>query len=68
VNEYRYEIERLNRELQELKRKYYEQKRREQLAREVAMEGSKHRTQLEQQAMQARSAATRFTGGGFAIR
>jgi hypothetical protein len=29
VNEYKYEIERLTRELQDMKRKYYEQKRRE---------------------------------------
>ena len=31
VNEYKYEIERLTRELQDVKRRYYEQKRREQL-------------------------------------
>ena len=38
VNEYKYEIERVNRELQEVKRKYYQQKRREQLIDEL--EGS----------------------------
>ena len=31
MNEYKYEIERLTRELQDVKRRYYEQKRREQL-------------------------------------
>lgn len=35
MNEYKYEIERLTRELQETKTKYYEQKRREQLQREA---------------------------------
>ena len=35
VNEYKYEIERLNRELQDVKRKYYQQKRREQLMDEL---------------------------------
>jgi hypothetical protein len=75
VNEYRYEIERLTRELQDLKKKYYEQKRKEQLAREVAQEGSKAggasgtgRQQFEQQLLNARAATTRFTGGGFAIK
>ena len=34
VNEYKYEIERLTRELQEIKRKYFEIKKREQLIRE----------------------------------
>ncbi len=31
VNEYKFEIERLQRELQEVKKRYYEQKRREHL-------------------------------------
>ena len=35
VNEYKYEIERVNRELQAVKRKYYQQKRREQLMDEL---------------------------------
>ena len=35
MNEYKYEIERLNRELQDVKRKYYQQKRREQLMDEL---------------------------------
>merc|ERR1712178_288752 len=34
VNEYKYDMERLTRELQDTKRRYYEQKRRETLARE----------------------------------
>jgi hypothetical protein len=35
VNEYKYEIERLTRDLQDMKRKYFEQKRREQMQREA---------------------------------
>merc|ERR1712070_274266 len=35
VNESKFEIERLTRELQDVKRKYYEQKRRETLEREL---------------------------------
>merc|ERR1711998_803797 len=40
VNEYRYEIERLTRELQDVKRKYYEQKRRDQMMQEAAARGA----------------------------
>eukprot|EP01022_Parablepharisma_sp_SALTPOND_P026140 TRINITY_DN620_c0_g3_i1.p3 TRINITY_DN620_c0_g3~~TRINITY_DN620_c0_g3_i1.p3 ORF type:complete len:890 (-),score=242.58 TRINITY_DN620_c0_g3_i1:20457-23126(-) len=36
VNEFKYEIERLTSELQEIKTRYYEQKRREQIQREAA--------------------------------
>ena len=36
VTEYKYEIERLSRELADVKRKFFEQKRREQLQREAA--------------------------------
>merc|ERR1719493_332782 len=35
VNEYKYEMERLTRELADVKRKYYEQKKRENLVREA---------------------------------
>ena len=35
VQEYKYEIERLARELQDVKKKYYTQKRKEQQARSV---------------------------------
>mmetsp|Transcript_91584 Transcript_91584/g.261772 ORF Transcript_91584/g.261772 Transcript_91584/m.261772 type:complete len:454 (-) Transcript_91584:243-1604(-) len=69
VNEFKYEIERLTRELQDVKRKYYEQKRREQLANEIAAEESAMgRGQAEQQLAAAQKATTRFAGGGFAIR
>jgi len=71
VNEFKYEIERLTRELQDVKRKYYEQKRREQLANEIAAEESAMtmgRGQAEQQLAAAQKATTRFAGGGFAIK
>jgi len=82
-NEYRYEIERLNRELQDVKRKYFDQKRKEALMKEVAkekhlkekgaadgagnipsMDGAVYDEQIDQ----ARSATTRYVGGGFAIK
>lgn len=76
VNEYRYEVERLTRELQDMKKKYYEQKRRDQLAKEVMNEAGggapKHYNRIQslehQQAMNARQAVTRYAGGGFAIK
>ena len=75
VNEYKYERERLSRELQMVKKKYYEQKRREQMnggtgnIRYVdantgqildASDIQKHQQQLASSSFQAR-----FTGGGF---
>jgi len=77
TNEFKYEIERLNRELQEMKRKYYQQKRKDQLVTEMVDDGngkriiamSKTAPQMLQneQIIAAKSARTRFTGGGFAI-
>merc|ERR1712134_253258 len=61
VNEYKFEIERLTRELQDVKKKYFEQKRREQSGRGEAMEGKPMRTGTVQQPAQ------RFTGGGFSL-
>merc|ERR1711871_46034 len=69
VNEFKYEIERLTRELQDVKRKYYEQKRREQLAADMEHEdNSLGKAQAQQQLALAQAATTRFVGGGFAIR
>ena len=39
MNEYKYEVERTNRELQELKKKYYQQRRRDQLIDEMDSSG-----------------------------
>jgi len=62
-------VERLSRELSDVKRKYYEQKRREQLAKEIDDEdNSLGKLQAQQQLAAAQAAKTRFTGGGFAIR
>ena len=67
--EFKYEIERLTRELQDVKRKYYEQKRREQLAADMEHEdNSLGKAQAQQQLALAQAATTRFAGGGFAIR
>jgi chromosome segregation ATPase len=92
VNEFKYELERSNRELMDMKKKFYENKRKEQLAREIedeaggafASTNSQLQTSngngtmmsktapaqvlLNQQAIAAKSARTRFAGGGFAIK
>eukprot|EP00927_Polykrikos_kofoidii_P086832 TRINITY_DN9844_c0_g1_i2.p1 TRINITY_DN9844_c0_g1~~TRINITY_DN9844_c0_g1_i2.p1 ORF type:complete len:866 (-),score=241.92 TRINITY_DN9844_c0_g1_i2:1599-4196(-) len=58
VGDYKDEIERLARDLQEIKRKYFEQKRREQMAQEAQRGDTK--------VTHPRPAPTvRFTGGGF---
>ena len=78
VNEYKFEIERLTRELQDVKRKYYEQKRRDQLVREKKMKrvqkwkcrwkvpsvAMAHALAAMQQA-NALASVSKFTGGGF---
>ena len=67
--EYKYEIERLTRELQDVKRKFYEQKRREALAREMEEEENVlGRSQARAQVAAAQNSTTRFAGGGFAIK
>merc|ERR1719163_244228 len=75
VNEYKYEIERLTRELQDVKRKYYEQKRRDQMMQEAAARGAVEpmddqlmasgAEQAQEQQAAAQAASNRFTGGGF---
>lgn len=65
VKEYKYEIERLAKELQEVKKKFYMQKRKEQQARE--------RDRAYQQATgpafsSQRTDGARFTGGGFNLK
>eukprot|EP00937_MAST-01D_sp_MAST-1D-sp2_P001126 g1126.t1 len=64
-NEYKYEIERLGRDLQDVKKRYYETKRRDQMGQDSdAMPG---REAAQQQASLAQSSTARFTGGGFQI-
>lgn len=57
VNEYKYEIERLNREMQEVKKRYFDHKRREQLALERGRE--------EGAELATEPAAARYAGGGY---
>ena len=59
VNEYKYEIERLVRELGDMKRKYFESKRRDQMDKEKTM-----KPVLPQG---PNSSQARFTGGGFSL-
>jgi predicted RNase H-like nuclease (RuvC/YqgF family) len=68
VNEYKYEIERLTRDLQDMKRRYYEQKRKEQLMATEGMEesgggGGGGGIQVGP----ANPNQPRFTGGGFSL-
>jgi hypothetical protein len=73
-NRYKYEVDRLNRELQEMKRRYYQQKRKDQMLKDVEMEGvggvlshTAPQMLLNEQQTKARGAKTRYAGGGFAI-
>jgi hypothetical protein len=59
VNEFKYEIERLVRELSEMKRRYFEQKRREQAENSKQPAGKLPAI--------ANPSQTRFTGGGFSL-
>merc|ERR1712021_113513 len=62
VNEYKFEIERLTRELQDVKKKYFEQKRREQ---QNAGGGVDNKPIMRTGTVQ--QPAQRFTGGGFSL-
>ncbi len=59
VNEYKYEIERLVRELNDMKRRYFEQKRKDQMEKE--------RTIKAVMPTSLSSTQPRFTGGGFSL-
>lgn len=80
VNEYRYEIERIQRDLADVKKKYYQQKRKEaMLAETTGLDGeivpgarllSKTAPQIlaNDQAALAKQNKKRFAGGGYAIK
>ena len=61
VNEYKYEIERLMRELADMKRRYFEQKRREQAEAAARAQPAGKLPVL------ANPSQPRFTGGGFSL-
>ena len=61
VGDYKDEIDRLTRELQEVKRRYFEQKRREQI-RSEAQRGESGRPAI---MPNPQPQMARFTGGGF---
>jgi hypothetical protein len=71
VHEYRFELERVSRELTESRRKYYELRRKESVLRQKAAEASGRtgHSQTQRLAETQRSAASqaviRFAGGGF---
>ena len=70
VNEYKFEIERLTRNLTDVKRRYYEQKRKQQIQREKMRRSGPmgigpEDAQAAMQQAQAQASVSRFTGGGF---
>lgn len=65
MSEYKGEIERVVKELHEVKAKFYEQKRKEQAFKERTRH---ERTKsLETAVSEARASLPRFTGGGFSL-
>jgi len=63
VGEYKYEIARITKELRDVKKKYYEQKKREQVLQESRR--AERAPTAESLVQEARSTLNRFTGGGF---
>jgi len=63
ASEYKYEIARINKELREIKKKFYEQRKREQHLAETRR--AERATPTELLVQEARSTLNRFTGGGF---
>ena len=63
ANEYKHEIGRITKELREVKKKFFEQKRREQHTLE--MRRTERAQPAEQLVQEARATMNRFTGGGF---
>jgi len=63
ASEYKYEIARINKELREVKKKFYDQRKREQHLAETRR--SERAVPTELLVQEARSTLNRFTGGGF---
>jgi len=63
ASEYKFEIARITKELREVKKKFFEQKRREQAVTE--MRRSDRAQPAELLVQEARASMNRFTGGGF---
>ena len=67
MNEYRYEIERLMRDLNDMKRKYFETKRREQIEKERGGLGASGGAKALSGLLPLNPNQPRFTGGGFSL-
>jgi len=65
VNEHRYELERVTRELQDVKRKYFEQRRKDQVVKEQERAEDTAADPLVQQQQQFHATQPKITGGGF---
>lgn len=76
VNDFKYENERMLREHTELKRKYYGQKRKDKLVEDMEYEGNGMVSMSKtgplsihnEQVVAAKSARTKYTGGGYAVK
>ena len=68
VNEYKQQMDLLQSELQSAKRKYFEQKRRETLAKEKELDLLSELAPRTSKPFKDQSNKTRFVGGGFAIK
>ena len=70
MNEYKREIDKLANELHNFKRKYFEQKRRETLAKEKELDllSELAPSTLIKPFNHSNATKTRFVGGGFAIK
>eukprot|EP00967_Tisochrysis_lutea_P059057 scaffold75273_cov31-Tisochrysis_lutea.AAC.1 len=62
--EYKEEIARITRELREVKRKYFEQKKKETVERD-RVRAERAQEEREAQVQESRMTVARFTGGGF---
>jgi len=65
VNEHRYELERVTRELQDVKRKYFEQRRKDQVTKEQERSEDTAADPLVQQQQHFHATQPKITGGGF---
>ncbi|VEL17975.1 unnamed protein product [Protopolystoma xenopodis] len=69
IKEHKYEIDKLSRELQSIKKRYFAQKRKEQAAKEkgALTTDNGQRPGLQPNRQAGESGAVRFTGGGFNV-
>lgn len=65
--DYKAEIDRVVRELHDVQRKFFEQKKKEHAHRESVRADRTRRAPIEATIAEARASIPRFTGGGFSL-